>query len=157
METLGLQVKIYQCSFYNNNKLCKKFSYSILLILMTQLNDVNFMQMEFQIFKITFHSSITIKQLNIFFENLPYYILSNLSRSNFFLIFRWKLCTCEVALFEKLEFNEEVSNLKLVVFLKAITEVNIICLSTLLHTFVKGYFFVMMQFKHILMHTKVQH
>ena len=34
---------------------------------------------------------------------------------------------------------------------------NIICLSTLLHTFVKSYFFVMMQFKHILMHTKMQH
>ena len=27
LETLGLQVKIYQCSFYSNNKLCKKFSY----------------------------------------------------------------------------------------------------------------------------------
>ena len=169
METSGWQVKIYQCSFYRNNKLCKKFSYSMLLILMTQLNDVSFMQMEFQIFKITFHNSITIRQLNIFFENLPYHILSNLiyilylytlsnlSRSNFFLIFHWKLCTCEVALFEKLEFNEEVLNLKLVVFLKAITEANIIYLSTLLHTFVKGYSFVMMQFKHILIHTKVQH
>ena len=52
---------------------------------------------------------------------------------------------------EKLGFNEEVLNLKAVVFLKAITEANIICLSTLLHIF------VMMQFKHILMHTKVQH
>ena len=123
---------------------------------MTQFNDVSFMQMEFQIFKITFHSSITIRQLNIFFENLPYYTLSNLSRSNSFLIFHWKLCTFEVALFEKLEFNEEVLNLKLVVFLKTITEANIICLSTLLHTFVKGYSFVMMEFKHILMHTKVQ-
>ena len=88
---------------------------------MTQLNDESFMRMEFQIFKITFHSSITIRQINIFFENLPYYILSNLSISNFFVIFHWKLCTCEVALFEKLEFNEEVLNLKLVVFLKAIT------------------------------------
>ena len=86
---------------------------------MTQLNDVSFMQMEFQIFKITFHSSITIRQLNIFFENLPYYILSNLSRPNSFLIFRWKLCTCEVALFEKLEFNQEVLNLKLVVFFES--------------------------------------
>ena len=124
---------------------------------MTQLNDVSSMQMEFYIFKITFHSSITKRQLNVFFENLPIYILSNLSRSNFFVIFHWKLCTCEVALFEKLEFNEKVLNLKLVVFLKAITEANIICLSTLLHTFVKGSSFVMMQFKHILMHTKVQH
>ena len=84
--------------------------------------------MEFQIFEITFHSSIIIRQLIIFFENLPYYILSNLSRYLIFLIFHWKLCTCEVALFEKLEFNEEVLNLKLVVFLKAITEANIICL-----------------------------
>ena len=121
---------------------------------MTQLNDVSFMQMKFQIFKITFHSSIVIRQLNIFFENLPYYILSNLNRFNFFVIFHWKLCTCEVALFEKLEFNEEVLNLKLVVFLKAITEANIFCLSTLFRTFVKGYSFVMMQFKHILMYTK---
>ena len=87
---------------------------------MTQLNDVSFMQMEFQIFKITFHSSITLWQLNIFFENLPYYILSNLSRSNFFLIFHWKLCTCEIALFEKLKFNKEVLNLKLVIFFKSI-------------------------------------
>ena len=54
---------------------------------MTQLNDVSFMQMEFHIFKITFHSSIIIRQLNIFFENLPYYTLSNLSISNFFVIF----------------------------------------------------------------------
>ena len=68
--------------------------------------------------------------------------------SNFFVIFHWKLCTCEVALFEKLEFNEKVLNLKLAVFFKAITEANIICLSTLFHTFVR------MQFKHILMHTK---
>ena len=80
-----------------------------------------------------------------------------MSISNFFLIFHWKLCTCEVALFEKLEFNEEVLNLKLVVFLKAVTVANIIRLSTLLHTFVKGYSFVMMEFKHILMHTKVRH
>ena len=123
---------------------------------MTQLNGVSFIQMEFQIFKITFHSSITIRQHNIFFENLPYYILSNLSISNFFLIFHWKLFTCEVALFKKLEFNEEVLNLKLVVFLKAITEANIICLSTLLHTFIKGCSFVMMEFKHILMNTKVR-
>ena len=60
-------------------------------------------------------------------------------------------------MFEKLEFNEEVLNLKLVVFLKAITEANLVCLSTLLRTFVKGYFFVLMHSKHILMHTKVQH
>ena len=97
------------------------------------------MQMEFQIFKITIH-------------------LSNLSISNFFVVFHWKLCTCEVALFEKLEFNEKVLNLKLVVFLKAITEANIFCLSTLFHTFVKVYSFVTMQFfffyAHILMHTK---
>ena len=60
---------------------------------MTQLNDVSFifMQMEFQIFKITFHSSIIIRQLNILFENLPYYILSNLNRSNFFVIFTGSL------------------------------------------------------------------
>ena len=94
---------------------------------MNQLNDVSFMQMVFQIYKITIH-------------------LSNLSISNFFVIFQWKLCTCEVALFEKLEFNEKVLNLKLVVFLKAITEANIICLSTLFHTFVKVYSFVTMQF-----------
>ena len=94
---------------------------------MNQLNDVSFMQMVFQIFKITIH-------------------LSNLSISNFFAIFHWKLCTCEVALFEKLEFNEKVLNLKLVVFLKAITEANIIRLSTLFHTFVKVYSFVTMQF-----------
>ena len=94
---------------------------------MNQLNDVSFMQMVFQIFKITIH-------------------LSNLSISNFFVIFHWKLCTCEVALFEKLEFNEKVLNLKLVVFLKAITEANIFCLSTLFHTFVKVYSFVTMQF-----------
>ena len=93
---------------------------------MNQLNDVSFMQMVFQIFKITIH-------------------LSNMSISNFFVIFLWKLCTCEVALFEKLEFNEKVLNLKLVVFLKAITEANI-CLSTLFHTFVKVYSFVTMQF-----------
>ena len=92
---------------------------------MNQLNDVSFMQMIFQIFKITIH-------------------LSNLSISNFF-FFHWKLCTC-VALFEKLEFNEKVLNLKLVVFLKAITEANIFCLSTLFHTFVKVYSFVTMQF-----------
>ena len=92
---------------------------------MNQLNDVSFMQMIFQIFKITIH-------------------LSNLSISNFF-FFHWKLCTC-VALFEKLEFNEKVFNLKLVVFLKAITEANIICLSTLFHTFVKVYSFVTIQF-----------
>ena len=83
------------------------------------------MQMEFQSFKITIH-------------------LSNLSISNFLVIFHWKLCTCEVALFDKLEFNEKVLNLKLVVFLKAITEANIICLSTLFHTFVKVYSFVTM-------------
>ena len=127
---------------------------------MTQLNDVSFIHMEFQIFKITFHSITTIttiKQFNIFFENLLYYILSNLRKSIFFLIFHWKLNNCEAALFEKLEFNEEVLNLKLIAVLKAITEANIICLSTLLHTFVKGYSFVMMQFKHILMPTKVQH
>ena len=94
---------------------------------MTQLYDVSFMQMEFQIFKITIH-------------------VSNLSISNFFVIFHWKLCTCEVALFEKLEFNEKVLNLKLVVFLIAITEANTICLSTLFHTFVKVYTFVTMQF-----------
>ena len=94
---------------------------------MNQLNDVSFMQMVFQISKITIH-------------------LSNLSISNFFVIFYWKLCTCEVALYEKLEFNEKVLNLKLVVFLKAITEANIICLSTLFHTFVKVYSFVTMQF-----------
>ena len=74
---------------------------------MTQLNDVSFMQMKFQIFKITFHSSIIIRQLNIFFESSPYYILSNLSISDFFVIFHWKLCICEVALFKKLEFNEK--------------------------------------------------
>ena len=106
---------------------------------MNQLNDVSFMQMIFQIFKITIH-------------------LSNLSISNFFFfIFHWKLCTC-VALFEKLEFNEKVLNLKLVVFLIAITEANIFCLSTLFHTFVKVYSFVTMQFfffyAHILMHTR---
>ena len=56
---------------------------------MNQLNDVSFMQMEFQIFKITIY-------------------LSNLSIPNFFVIFHWKLCTCEVALFEKLEFIEKV-------------------------------------------------
>ena len=102
---------------------------------MNQLNDVSFMQMIFQIFKITIH-------------------YSSLSISNFF--FHWKLFTC-VALFEKLEFNEKVLNLKLVVFLKAITEANIFCLSTLFHTFVKVYSFVTMQFffyAHILMHTK---
>ena len=105
---------------------------------MNQLNDVSFMQMVLQIFKITIHSS-------------------NLSISNFFVIFHWKLCTCEVALFEKLEFNKKVLNLELVVFLKAITVANIICLSTLFHTFVKVYSFVTMQFffyAHILMHTK---
>ena len=90
------------------------------------------MQMVFQIFKITIH-------------------LSNLSISNSFVIFHWKLCTCEVALFERLEFNEKVLNLKLVVITetgsyKAITEANIICLSALFHTFVKVYSFVMMQF-----------
>ena len=89
---------------------------------MNQLNDASFMQMVFQIFKITIH-------------------LSNLSISNFFVIFHWKLCTCEVALFKKLEFNEKVLNLKLVVFLKAITDANIICLSTLFHTFVMMQFF----------------
>ena len=93
---------------------------------MNQLYDVSFMQMIFQIFKITIH-------------------LSNLSISNFFFFFHWKLCTC-VALFEKLEFNEKILNLKLVVFLKAITEANIFCLSTLFHTFVKVYSFVTMQF-----------
>ena len=67
---------------------------------MNQLNDVSFIQMVFQIFKITIH-------------------LSNLSISNFFVIFHWKLCTCEVALFEKLEFSEKVLNLKLVVFFKS--------------------------------------
>ena len=105
---------------------------------MNQLKDVSFMQMVFQIFKITIH-------------------LSNLNISNFFVIFHWKLCTCEVALFEKLEFNEKVLNLKLAVFLKAITEANIICLSTLFHTFVKVYSFITIQFffyAHILMHTK---
>ena len=87
---------------------------------MNQLNDVSFMQMIFQIFKITIH-------------------LSNMSISNSFFFFHWKLCTC-VALFEKLEFNEKVLNLKLVdFFLKAITEANIFCLSTLFHTFVKVY------------------
>ena len=99
---------------------------------MNQLNDVSFMQMVFQIFKITIH-------------------LSNLSISNFF-IFHWELCTCEVALFEKLEFNEKVLNLKLVVFLKAITEANIICLSTLFHTFVKVYSIVTIQFFFFFMH-----
>ena len=59
-------------------------------------------------------------------------------------------------MFKKLEFNEEVLNLiNWLYFLKAITEANLICLSTLLCTFVKGYFFVLMQSKHILMHTKV--
>ena len=81
------------------------------------------MHMEFQIFKITIH-------------------LSNSSISNFFVIFHWKLCTCEVALFEKLEFNGKVLNLKLVVFLKAITEANIICLSTLFHTVMMQFFFL---------------
>ena len=42
-------------------------------------------------------------------------------------------------------------------FLKAIIEANLICLSTLLRIFVKGYFFVIMQSNHILMHTKVQY
>ena len=64
---------------------------------MNKLIDVSFMQIEFQIFEITIH-------------------LSNLSISNFFVIFHWKLCTCEVALFEKLELTEKVLNLKLVVF-----------------------------------------
>ena len=90
---------------------------------MNQLNDVSYMQMIFQIFKITIH-------------------LSNLSISNFF----FSLEAFCVALFEKLEFNEKVLNLKLVVFLKAITEANIFCLSTLFHTFVKVYSFVTMQF-----------
>ena len=101
---------------------------------MNQLNDVSFIEMVFQMFKITIH-------------------LSNLSISNFFVIFHWKLCTCEVALFEKLEFNEKVLNLKLVVFSKAITEANIICLSTLFHTFVTIQFFFFF-YAHILMHTK---
>ena len=92
---------------------------------MNQLNDASFMQMVFQIFKITIH-------------------LSNLSITNIFVIFHWKLCTCEVALFEKLEFNEKVLNLKLVVFLKAITEAKIFCLSTLFHTFVTMQFFFFM-------------
>ena len=58
---------------------------------------------------------------------------------------------------KKLEFNEEALNLKLVIFLEAITEPNLIRLSTLLRTFVKGYFFVIMQSKLISMHTKVQY
>ena len=89
---------------------------------MNQLNDVSFMQMVFQIFKITIH-------------------LSSLSTTNFFVIFHWKLCTCEVALFEKLEFNEKVLNLKLVVFLKAITEANIICFINFVSHFCKSLLF----------------
>ena len=60
----------------------------MLLILMTQLIDISFMQMKFQIFKITFAVvCIIIRQLNTLFENLPYYTLPNLRRSNFFCYF----------------------------------------------------------------------
>ena len=62
----------------------------MLLILMTQLIDVSFTQMEFQIFKITYAVASSYGNL-ILFENLPYYTLSNLRRSIFFVIFYWKL------------------------------------------------------------------
>ena len=69
----GFKLKSISIGFGPKINCANQFSYSIHSVLMIQLIDASFNDMKFEFFKITFYSSIIIKQINIFLQNLPYY------------------------------------------------------------------------------------